>query len=129
MCIATVATCGHCKQEFCCALNICAEAKQLGMIHIAKSIPGTYSAIDISNPQTDVRLLRVYSIIEQERIQVSRCSHCDKMPGLKPGPLRGAETQQQGATNELASALNAFFGFDVHRKQFCAGLTSDPLTN
>jgi hypothetical protein len=129
MCFATVATCGNCKQEFCCALNICAEAKQIGMVHVAKSTPATCPAIEIANPQTDVYLLKVYPVMEQERIQVPRCSHCDGMSSLKPGPMRSAGIQQQRAMNELASALNAFFGFDVHRKQFCAELTSELLTN
>ncbi len=116
MCLATVETCGHCRQEFCCALNICAEAKRLGMIHLAKSIPDTHPAIQIAHPQTDIHFLKVYPVMEQERIQVLRCSHCDGMSGLKPGPLRAEEAQQQHATNELANALDAYFGFDVHRK-------------
>lgn len=119
MCLATVATCGHCQQEFCCALNICAEAQRWGLIHIAKSIPETRPSIDITNVQKDVYLLRVYSVMEQERIQVSRCSYCDGMSALKPGLLRAEEVQQQRATHELTSALNEFFGFDVQRKSFC----------
>jgi hypothetical protein len=129
MCLATVATCGHCQQEFCCALNICAEAQRWGMIHVAKSIQVTRPSIEITNTQTDVYLLRVYSVMEQERIQVSRCSHCNGMSALRPGPLRAEEAQQQRATKELTSALNEFFGFDVQCKSFCTEWTSHPLTN
>jgi hypothetical protein len=86
------------------------------MIHVAKSIPNTCPAIEIANPQTDVPFLKVYPVMEQERLQVSRCSHCDGTSGLKPGPLHAEEAQQHLATNELANALDAFFGFDVNRK-------------
>jgi hypothetical protein len=116
MCFATVGTCGHCQQEFCCALNICAEAKRFGVIHVAKSIPDTRPAIEVANLQTDINFLKVYSVLEQERIQVPRCSHCDGMSSLKPGLLRAEEAQQPRVANELASALDAFFGFDVRRK-------------
>jgi hypothetical protein len=116
MCLATVATCGRCQQESCCAVNICAEAKRLGMIHIAKSIPDICPAIEIANPQTDIPFLKVYPVMEQERIQVSHCSHCDGTSDFKPELLRAKEAQQQPATNELANALDAFFGFDVNRK-------------
>jgi hypothetical protein len=126
MCLATVATCGHCQQESCCAINFCAEAKRLGMIHIAKSIPDICPAIEIANPQTHIPFLKVYPVMEQERIQVSRCSLCDA--GLKPGLLRAEEAQQQPANSELAKALDAFFGFDVNRK-WCAELISDLLIN
>ena len=119
MCLATVATCGHCQQEICCALNICAEAQRWGMIHIAKPIPETRPSIDITNTQTDVYLLRVHSVMEQERIQVSRCSLCIGKSALKPGPLRAETVQQQRATHELTSTLNELFGFDVQRKSFC----------
>jgi hypothetical protein len=126
MCLATVATCGHCQQESCCAVNICAEAKRLGMIHIAKSIPEIRPAIEIANTQTHNPFLKVYPVMEQERIQVSRCSHCDGTSVLKPGFLRAEEAQQQPATNDLANALDAFFGFDVNRK-WCAELISNLL--
>jgi hypothetical protein len=116
MCLATVATCGHCQQESCCAVNICAEAKRLGMIHIAKSIPNTCPAIEIANHQTDSPLLKIYTVMEQERIQVSRCSHCDRMSGWKSGQLRADEAQQQPVSNVSAKALDELFGFDVNRK-------------
>jgi hypothetical protein len=86
------------------------------VIHVAKSIPDTRPAIEVANLQADIHFLKVYSILEQKRIQVPRCSHCDGMPGLKPGPLRAEGAQQMWVGNGLASALDALLGFDVHRK-------------
>ncbi|KAE9969429.1 hypothetical protein EG328_006877 [Venturia inaequalis] len=85
------------------------------MIHIAKSILEIRPAIEIANTQTHNPFLKVYPVMEQERIQVSRCSHCDGTSVLKPGLLRAEEAQQQPATNDLANALDAFFGFDVNQ--------------
>jgi hypothetical protein len=116
MCFATVEICSHCLQESCRALHICADAKRFGMIHIAKSIPDTCPTVEIANFQTDIQTLKVYSVLKQKRIQVLRCSHCVGLFGLSPEPLRAEEAQKQRTANELENALNALFGFDVHRE-------------
>jgi hypothetical protein len=88
MCLAKVTSCTNCQQSFCSEMNICSEAKEIGDIHIPKQISTDCLEIDVEHLRADTYCIKIYTVMEQEHLQISRCNHCDYNQSfdLKPYP-------------------------------------------
>lgn len=87
MCLATVANCERCQRSSCRGIDICSDAQSRGMIHITPSAydtavtdrhTATYGLpIDAFACGVDTFLIKIYTVMNQKRIQTQNCSLCD----------------------------------------------------
>ena len=113
MCFAQITTC-NCQRSFCSDINICAEAKLQGMIHLAKSTTTPNAGIDVVSPHAGTYFLEVYSVMEQQHIQTRSCSRCDESPDPKSFSSRTEDSSRQHVANLSVDALGAHH---LHCKQ------------